>query len=165
MAKRPSAWADTRFNVTMVSTTPKIFDLAGSLLDTDRLTCVRVIGQLAFGPSSLSNQVDIQMSLDVGIGVVSQRAFDAGVTAVPIPGIQDEQPESGWLYRTQVVYWKEHASGSTGEIMIPAVWHFDIRAARKIDRGVLYLALEANPAVGTAENGHVQGLIRALILT
>jgi len=138
-------------------------DLLQELTASDTITAVRLIGSLFFMPENLISQEDTAMSVAMAIGVAARDSFAAGV--VPSAGIPGETPARGWMWRSRMMLYKEHATGSAGEIMIPGEKNFDVRANRKVDRGVLYLEVITINILHTAVNTRLEGLVRALCLT
>jgi len=165
MASRPRAWGNTLLKGTVIgggaSLTP--LNLLGNLVNLDTLTVVRLIGHLWLHPANVDTNEQVQAVLDLGVGVCSQEAFTAGV--VPDPSVASDVPQLGWLWRDSVLFQRSNSS-SFGEEMGPArtELRFDIRAARKVDRGVLYLAAD-NTAVGSNGSVSLSGIVRALFLT
>ncbi len=141
-------------------------DLLVNLTALDTRTAVRIIGRFVWQPNSISGQVDGSMKVDIGIGVATQEAFTAGGASLPNPSIETQQPARGWLYKQHMITTKEHASGVENELTFIDTLMFDVRAARKVDRGILFLATESNNATGaTSFDGRLTGTIRVLCLS
>jgi len=163
---RPRAWGDTHLSLALLDGVVQEKDLLVNLASSDTRTVVRLIGRLNAQPNSISGQVDGSMVLSIGIGVVAAEAFAVQGTAMPNPSIVTEQPARGWLYKSTMVVTKEHASGTENEYTFIDTLAFDVRAARKIDRGVLFFSIESNNATGaTAFDVRLSGVIRALCLS
>lgn len=163
-SNRNRAWADTRFNVgALVAGTPQIFDLLAGAPTVDTLTAVRIIGDLEFQYTPNLTVSDSLSVVDVGIGVCSTEAFSSGFDALPRASDSANYPTRGWLYvSTRPV--TQLVTADTGIIDRVARFQFDLRAMRKIDKGILYLEMEqANIIIGGVMN--VVGRTRVLCLT
>ena len=160
---RPRAWGDTVVD-SNVAGSQLNFDLLAELSPADVKTVVRVIIHLSFVPAEDGTTGVTVQRIPTGIQVVSLEAFTAGV--VPDPGTAPDQPTLGWLYRDVLTEYTD--INSTSQIL---TWSFpeirlDLRANRKVDRGVLVWTLGAKAAsVGVPHNLRVVGVIRALCLT
>ena len=163
---RHRSWADRRISLTLVPGVPQQLDLLTSLPAMDTATVVRLIGRLSVFPNSIEQQVTGGMIVDIGIGVSAQEAFAVGGLSLPDVTVNDDSPIRGWLYRSQMLCVKDHASGVTNEFTFVDQLHFDARAARKVDRGNLYVRFESNTSNGaTTFDLRMAGLIRTLVLT
>ncbi len=163
---RHRSWSDTRVTIALVNTIPQQIDLnlAGPAGET--LTVVRLIGRLTCFANDQSAQVTGAMAIEVAIGVSGRTAFDLGTTGTPNLTAMGEVPPRGWLYRQQMVTWKDHATGTTSEQFKGDTLAFDVRAARKLDRGALYVKFDSNTSNGgTTFDVRMTGIIRALFLT
>jgi len=164
MASRRRAWADRRFaGVSLVANTELIEDLLEDLGSTDTLTVVRIVGDLIVNYLVSTTVGDALSIVDLGIGVASSAAFAVG-GATPAPTSQTEYPPRGWIYvASQPVTQILDAAGGVSIVDRPARFQFDIRAMRKIDKGVLFMNLvQNNITVGGAMQ--VTGRIRSLVL-
>ena len=165
MPHRPRAWADLLFNIGILNNTNMVpldilFDLGASRLSV--ITVVRLVAQFAV-VGELPLQVATGTSrIDVGIGVATVEGFDGGATTTPQPDVSTEYPIRGWLYATTKVVFNTNNSGSLSAF---PQWEVDMRAMRKIDKGILYLAAANNNADGDAINVRLIGRVRALCLT
>ncbi len=164
MASRPRAWSDNDISQVLATTVQQKVDLLGNMSAFDNKTVVRMIGRLHAFPNDLIAQVDGAMKVDIAVGVTSLEAFAAGI--FPDPDDASEQPIHGWLYRTQMVAIKEHATGTTNEYQHTDTLQFDVKGSRKVDRGVLFLVTESNNITGaTAFDVRLTGMWRCLALT
>jgi len=160
--RRPRAWADILVNQASSSGsagTP--VDLLVDLPTMTRTTVARIIGDFMAFPDDRNATSDAVMQIDMGIGVASQEAFTAQI--VPDPNVQAEYPALGWLYATTQMVLFNNSSGTTEAIVVP-VWHFDIRANRKVDKGVLYMTWNNTAADGTGFTVRLVGRLRSLCL-
>ncbi len=161
--RRPRAWSDTLVNRIIASgsgTAP--IDLLLQLAASDTKTAVRLIGDFVAFPDDRNASVDGVAEIDMGVGVAASEAFIA--TVVPDPNNQADYPTLGWLYATTKFVIFNNSSGTTEKLFIPE-WHFDIRANRKVDKGVLYLAINNTNADAAGYDVRVVGRVRALCLT
>jgi len=163
VSRRNRAWADIRYaGVVIAATAVNKFDLLLDAPTMDTLTAVRLIGDLTVQYRIATTLVDSLSIVDVGVGVASVEAFAAGGSSLPSPSIQSQYPPRGWIYvDSQPVSQKAE---STGVLERVARFQFDIRAMRKIDKGVLFMIVEQNDiTVGGAME--IIGRTRVLCLT
>jgi len=118
-------------------------------------TLIRTIIRLDFCSSSIAGAYGVQL-VQLGIGIASQEAFAAGV--LPDPRISTDSPARGWIWRSAIA----PAQNSVGS---PVMYRLDadIRGARKIENGEVFIIADNDPLVGTAFNVLVRGLVRLLI--
>ncbi len=163
MASRGRAWADTRVvGTALVAGTPLELNLLATAPVSDTLTVIRILVDLWVMYTTNVTVTDSLSIVDVGIGVASAQAFAVGGTALPNPGNLDQDPPRGWLYiASKPVQEKVNAEG-----IMQLIAHFqaDLRAARKIDKGVLFLTMEQNN-ITVGGSMQVVGRVRALCLT
>ncbi len=163
---RPRAWGDLNLSINLAEGVRQQVDMLANLTVSDTRTVVRLIGRLVAQPNGISGQVDGSMRVDFGIGVATQEAFTAGGTSLPNPQNPGQQPARGWLQKDHMITTKEHATGVENEYTFIDVVRWDLRAARKVDRGVLFFTVESSNAVGaTAFDVRLTGTLRALCLT
>ena len=165
MPSRPRAWGDLNVSILLVEDTTQSIDLLANLTASDTITVVRLVGRLMFMPNSLSAQVSGAMRLDLGIGVSAKEAFDASPKVLPDADNPADQPARGWLYKNTMLTYKEHDAGAADILPMHDVLSFDIRAARKVDRGTCYATFVTDTAIGTGFDTRLVGTIRALCLT
>jgi len=163
---RPRAWADRIFNVTLLNNGQNKENLLTIPTPADTLTAVRIIGHIMV-VSGASNEGEYTQAIDLGIGVASGEAFNIGVTALPSPAVEDEYPARGWLYRQRDVTQQAIPTGATPVAMYkrPALFDFDLRAMRRIDKGVLYMMITCSEINGSGPANTVLGTVRVLCLT
>ena len=160
---RPRAWGDTIVD-SNVAGSQLNFDLLAELTPADVKTVVRLIIHINLVPAEDGTTGVTVQRIPMGIQVVSQEAFLAGV--VPDPGTAADVPTLGWMYRDVLLEYTD--INSTSQIL---TWSFpevrlDLRANRKVDRGVLCWTVGVkSPVVGVAHNLRMLGVIRALCLT
>ncbi len=160
--RRPRAWSDVRINQVVAAAAASVpIDLGIELADRDVKTAVRVIGDLVAFPDDRNATIDGVMQIEGGIGVASREAFTAQI--VPNPNQQGEYPALGWLYMHSMVMISNNSSGTIEMYNVPTV-HFDVRANRKVDKGVLYYTWDNTTADGTGIQVILLGRIRVLFL-
>ena len=161
--RRERLWVDSDHNIQVgsgSSFTP--VDLLANLdAAKTKVTVVRVIVTGLCYPDTLVSAVSGVSQLDWGIGVVSAEARAAAV--VPDPGDMAEFPRDGWLVRSRAVVATQQDSGTAEQ------WHFwelreDIRSARVVDRGQLFLAGDSSVSSGTGLTLRFNCVIRCLVL-
>ena len=162
---RGRSWADARLTgVSLVAGTDVLVDLLASVVPVvDTLTAVRIIGEFSCHYIVSNTITDSDSFVDVGIGVTSAEAFAAGVASLPDPANAASFPPRGWLYAA-TGYCGQALTTDTGMFNKNAEFKFDIRAMRKIDKGVLFMRIaNANITVGGAMQ--IVGRVRTLCLT
>ena len=158
---RGRVWDDTNINSSLTSGTGVVLQLVNQ--DIKDLTSVRVVARLKFQPASVSATNQGQMLCDVGIGIASLDAFNVGITAIPDVTNTAAFPPRGWVWKSKLFCAMENNTGSV-EFVKEDVLDIDIRAMRKLDRGILYLTAETNGISGTPFATRLIGLVRVLCL-
>ena len=155
--RRGTAWDDLYLSGSVANAGQDIVRLLPNVSDTEKRGCtaIRVLYHAWYSPTSpgVANGV---MSLDVGIGLVSDDAFSA--SAVPEADDADDFPVAGWVYRDR---WAVMDSVDSRDIQ-PVEAFRDLRAQRKLDRSSLVMLHEASTHVGTAFTIKFIGLVRVL---
>ncbi len=118
------------------------------------LTVIRTIVTLGLFSTTVAGAWGVQRA-SIGIGVGSQDAFTAGV--VPDPNTPVDKPPRGWLYKTTRMV-EQNGSGAPVVMTVEA----DLRGARKVEHGILYLVVDNETVVGTTFTLQVHGLVRCL---
>jgi len=156
-------WSDVLEQATLASGANRITNLAAQLEDTDVKTCIRLIVELEFLADQV-NEVENTQLVDIGVGVASVEAFGIGVTALPAVDVVTQYPPMGWLYIARSYELQTLPTGGTPTAMYrhPATFKADIRTARKVDRGILYINYKSTPFGGTAIILDVIGRVRSL---
>ena len=162
MPGRRRAWADVRYGGTILASDGFLKDdLLEEMPDTDVKTVVRIIFDLWVMVNS-SEESEGENVVDLVIGVTSQEAFIA--ETLPDPNAVGDYPMGGWLYAgaRPVSVWHP-ASG----MVVPVNAHFkaDLRAMRKVDRGVLFAYWDNLGVQGITNPLRIYGRIRSLVLT
>ena len=155
--RRPTDWMDTLVDVGVAVNSQAIVGLSTALVPADsaRATVIRTILQLNMHSNTVAGAFGIQM-IDMAIGIASQEAFLASV--LPDPNVSTDKPARGWLWRTRQVVTQNGAEAPIGRDI-----EADIRGARKIENGELYLIINSTGLVGTNFTTAVTGLVRTLI--
>ena len=157
MPGRPTDWMDVLLALNPVDGGQAVVGLSSALVPADsaRATIIRTIISLGVFSDSVAGAWGVQ-AVDLAIGIASQEAFAASI--FPDPNIGTDKPARGWLWRTRVFPFQ---NGVGTPVVLPVV--ADIRGARKIENGEVYLiAINAN-VEGTAFPVHINGLVRTLI--
>ena len=94
--------------------------------------------------------------VDMAIGISAQEAFTAGV--LPDPNIDGDKPPRGWMWRDSVGV---SQNGVGGQVVVPV--RADIRGARKVENGEVYLIYTNTAVDGTTFSVRCHGLVRLLI--
>ena len=164
MVSRNRAWADTLFNQTILSPGSMTNqNLLANAPTIDTITAVRIIGHVQVFPQDASLNVQAQQQVTLGIGVSSVEAFAAN--ALPLPDNDTQYPPRGWLYLGARSLAFQNSSTFGVEDYDYPEFTFDIRSARKVDKGILFLSMRNNSMFGTAMIVRVSGLVRVLCLT
>ena len=158
--RRRRAWADELYTGDVMANNGEIRrDLLVGLSAADTKTSVRIIGDLTFyGVPTL--ETEFHAAVHVVIGVASREAFDLGT--LPDADNQADYPTQGWLYAATRLCMQSASGG--GLWREQPRFQFDLRASRKIDRGVLYLTTLNKGITGSAAI-EVVGRVRTLCLT
>ncbi len=164
MSQRNRAWADVRLAESIGSGSNVLTDLLGGAPTVDTLTVVRIVGEIRVYITPTSEN-ELDQFIDIGIGVTSSQAFG---TAGATPDLKTLGfPPRGWLYKATDHVLQSLPTGGTPTAMWrqDAVFKFDLRAMRKIDKGVLFMEIENTAHLGTASTLEVVGFVRSLCLT
>ena len=165
MPDRGRAWADTIQTAIIVNAgnmTPVNLLINAPTIDT--LTAIRLIVDLTAFPDPALSAVDGTQLVHVGIGVSAVEAFNVGVTALPNPANDSDYPPRGWLYVASSPVHRAVGAGPV-DIVRYGEWHVDMRAMRKIDKGILFFAVHNAAALGTSYSIAITGRVRVLCLT
>ena len=160
---RTRAWADTIFVGGAISDKNTVVtNLLADALTNDTLTAVRIIVDL-YIDHGVDETADLSNALHVGIGVCSVEAFGIGVTALLRPNTQADYPPRGWLYVASARVLQHIGTGADAD-RSGARFQADLRSMRKIDKGILFLAVSQTAIFGAA-NVDLWGRVRVLCLT
>jgi len=162
--RRPRTWVDLAVDENMAAGGSFLENLLlNAVNDLQGRTVVRIIGRLRCLPSVIANSTVAAQAVTLGIGVTGRAAFTAGFASVARPHIMTDFPDDGWLYREQAVLVNQQDSGTVEQWENPE-FRFDIRASRKIDRGILYVAGVSIDLLAGTVAIKVAGMIRTLVL-
>ncbi len=164
---RPRAWADTLIDVPFTSSgAANNQDLLLTLTPSDTITVMRLVIHLTVGTQNFSDADDGATFVDMGIGVAAAEAFNVGSTALPDPNQAGDVPARGWLWRDRMVHIEVNTTAPVITLFHISEVRADIRAMRKVDRGILYLRMvAAEQSVGDFVPTNVTGIVRALVAT
>ena len=163
--RRPRVWVDTLIDVNMADGGSLLLDLmANAVVPLQTRTIVRWIGRLLCVPSIVVNATISSQFMSLGIGVTSASAFAAAGAAVPQPQIATDFPADGWVIREQAVLVNQQDSGTVEAWRFPE-FRFDIRASRKVDRGVAFIRVRNDDLIAGTTTVKVVGSVRCLSLT
>ncbi len=166
MATRPRAWVDFIGGFSQGPSNQVINLLAAATINLDTITATRIILDLYATPDSVSSTTSGIQKIEIGIGVVTEAAFDAGATAVPDPRVPADAPARGWLWRGVMVVGYQNVAGAEN-----TNWNFpghvaaDLGAMRRVDRGRLVLISSKTALQGSEVTMDVSGIVRVLCLT
>jgi len=135
-------------------------DLLAGLAAMDVKTVTRLVIDLQFHAPVTNSLADRTNMVHVGIGVVSQEAFD--LETLPDMDTVADYPQQGWVYIASKVVVKQAEAGILSTAV--TVFEADIHSQRKVDRGVLFLSI-LNIGLNGTDNVTVNGRVRALCLT
>ena len=163
MPDRGRTWADVRLNGNaLVAGTPLEVNILNVSTPADTITVVRILVDLWVLYTANITVTDSLSIVDVGIGVTSAEAFAAGGAALPSPVVVTQFPPRGWLYvASQPVLEKAESAGVISEW---TRFQADLRAMRKIDKGVLFMVMH-NTNITVGGSMQIVGRVRALCLT
>ena len=153
---RRTAWVDTIVDENAATAGQATKSLLGILgqVDTRGTTLIRTIVSLGLWSNTTAGAWGVQRC-DIGIGITSQEAFSAG--AFPDPKAATDEPPRGWVYRTSKLVTQ---NGVGTQIVFEVM--ADIRGARKIENGELFLIMDNTAESGTTFTVNLQGLVRIL---
>ncbi len=152
--RRHREWEDTIINQTGDTADVDEVLLVDAVESNKGKTLVRMIIDLIAIPNPyLGASVNV-MTLSAGVGLVSPEVVLGSINV----GIEEEVPQSGWLWRRRLTGIQE-VTGS-----VPSEIHMDIKAQRKLLYGEPRLFLAYTLTQGTSFNVRCSGLIRCLYL-
>ena len=162
--RRNVAWADERFGgVALADAGSLVVDLLNNAPTMDTLTVARIIGYFDIAPA-ITTEAEYEQMIDIAIGVASLESFTVVGASLPGPIDDTESPPRGWLYASARRCWQFKAANNEQQ-RASAVFQFDLRAMRKIDKGRLYIRFENNTINGVAATVDIVGRIRSLCMT
>jgi len=153
---RPTDWVDTILFKQAATASQQSNSLMTGVAPVNMrgMTLIRTIVSLSLFSNSVAGAWGVARC-DFAIGVASQEAFAAGV--FPDPAASTDKPPRGWVYRTS----KTVAQNGVGGPVV-TVLEADIRGARKIENGELYLVYDNVFLSGTTFTINLVGLVRTL---
>ena len=161
--RRPRTWVDINIDENLTSGSSFIKDLlVNAVVDLQTKSIIRWIGRLLVIPSTVANSTVSAQLVSLGIGIVSRDGF-AVAGGVPNPQTATDFPITGWVIRDQAVLVNQQDSGTVEAWHFPE-FRFDIRAARKVDRGIAMLHVAQVDLIAGTTAVKIAGLVRCLQL-
>ncbi len=153
---RPTDWIDTLVSLNPTTGGQDFQSLMTGVAPVNMrgMTVIRTIISLGMISTTTAGAWGAQR-MDVAIGIASQEAFAAGVLSDPQTGT--DKPPRGWVWRTSKVV----TQNGVGSVVVHDLMA-DIRGARKVENGELYIIANNLALEGTAFNVDVHGLVRTL---
>ena len=157
MAKRQGFWIDNLLNTSVAAAGDGNDSLFTGTppINTRGVTITRIVLDLALMSITTAGAFGVQ-AIDIGIGMTSQEAFNAGVFPDPR---SDERPVGGWMFRTRCVV----AQNGVGTNILYEC-HRDIRSGRKVSDGEAFIVFNSANILGTTFTVQVVGVVRCLVL-
>ena len=155
---RPTEWLDTIIDKAVVEGGQGLATLITGLAPSDMrgTTVIRTLVSLGIASSTVAGAWGVGR-VDMAIGIASQEAFAAGV--IPDPVTSTDRPARGWMWRTSRMVAQNGAEAGGVVTQVLA----DIRGARKVENGEVYIVIDHNTLMGTAFPIRVLGLVRLLV--
>jgi len=158
--KRQTIWTDVLHSGIVVSAGLSFDNLMGEFPETERRGAQYTLERLILCHDysyAVHDSGEGSQFIDVGVGIVSQEAFDAG--AIPDAGTTDDFPVRGWIYRCRH---KLHGFASDQAATDVRTVFRDLRAKRRLDNGVPFIQFQNSPLSGAASSIQIVGITRAL---
>ena len=162
---RNLAWGFTNINQPFTGNLRVSTNLLTDLTASDTITVTRLILHFQVTPELGSFLIGTQR-IALGIGVASVEAFGVGGSlGLPDPSQSAEIPPRGWLWSDVLdLYMDEGTTDAQFRYFFPEV-RADIRAMRKVDRGVCYIGMRSINLNGAAQTVNLTGRVGALCMT
>jgi len=156
MARRITTWEDTILARDITSGFQQVNSLILGMADgaKQQATVIRTIIEFSLYSTSVAGAWGVQR-VDLAIGMSAQEAFAASV--LPDPNTATEKPARGWLWRTSVSI----SQNGIGTDIVHRI-RADIRGARKLENGELYVIAHSTARAGTTFTVRWDGLVRCL---
>ena len=158
--RRRRRWHDLNFAATLGNGTQTFTDLLQNLPATEQHGCTitRIILRMTYSPVVTIGS-DGAQQIAVGIGLVSEEAFNASI--FPDPSQNADDPITGWMFKTV----RAVRVMLSPDDVLHGVIHEDIRAQRKMGYNTKLLILTENSAdEATSFDVRIQGIVRTLCL-
>ena len=154
---RPTDWIDNTGGVVTLAGGLGKLDLTAAFSQTDLrgVTLIRTLVELGAYSTTIAGAYGVS-TLYMGIGIAARDAFPV-TGAIPDPGSGSEKPPRGWIWRASV----QVTQNGIGTSIVTHV-RYDIRGARKIEAGIVYLVTKNVTQVGTAFTINLSGVVRLL---
>ena len=159
---RNRAWADSIFIGAQINDeATSLTNLLADVPTVDTLTAVRIVLEITIAHGVDETQ-DLSSAVSLGIGVCNAEAFAIGQSALSEPQDSTDYSPRGWLYvGTKPVLRSLQTEGIS---VRSAEFTADLRAMRKIDKGILFMSVQNNAILG-ATAVDIWGRVRVLCLT
>ena len=157
--KRQTTWFDTNIGLDIAQGTGGLVRLTPIADDLEGFTAIWIVGRTTLLPSVPQSTL-AETSVAIGFAVCSEEAFVSGLVGTPNPEQSQDFPERGWMYRARYVVIDNGFGVPTNIIVMDN----NIRAQRKIDKGVLYLTIHNQTIRGSNFNVRLHGTLRLLCL-
>ena len=153
---RPTDWIDSIVGFSAATSSQSQVSLMTGVAPVNMrgMTLIRTIVSVSVFSITVAGAWGIQVA-SIAIGVASQEAFAASI--LPDPNVATDKPPRGWVYRTSQVVAQNGAGAPVSHDL-----RADIRGARKIENGELYVIMTNDPVAGTTFSIRMEGLIRTL---
>jgi len=154
---RMTDWLDTAATLVAASGAQASLSLitGAAPINMRGVTLIRTIISIGLSSATVAGAWGVQIC-DIAIGITSQEAFAAGV--FPDPAISGDKPPRGWVWRSRMVV----SQNGAGSPVVAAVKE-DIRGARKIENGELFIVMDNSAFAGTAFTVNMAFLTRVLM--
>ena len=135
---RSSFWVDNLIGISPPTGGQAFVSLMAGTppVDARRATIIRIVFDLGIYTNTVTGPWGINL-IDIGFGVTSQEAFNAGVISDPNA---DERPTRGWMYRTRCLGFQN----GIGNNMITRC-EGDLRSGRKLYDGEPFMVANNTP--------------------
>jgi len=162
---RRTTWIDTHLAQITAAATRDSDMLAGSEEPGDTVNRGLTVTRIIINPLSMLSTTVAgawgAQALHIGIGVSSISAFDVAASAgLPDPSVEGEAPDSGWLWKAEVIVAQ---NGANGYNVVAARQAVDVRSQRKLQQGVLFITMSNLTLFGTAFSVATHGIVRTLV--
>ena len=153
---RRTLWQDEFIDLQVANNGQEAASLVSVTTAVERAgwTLIRMILCVDFG-ILIPNVNDSVTKVSVGIGIESQEAFAAGTH--PDPKTTGDYPVGGWLWHCQY-----RVADATIAHMPPIHVDKDLRAARMLKNGELFIVVDNVLDIGASQSIVLSGLVRCL---
>jgi len=158
----PRVWTDNVITQTVAVAGQAVLSLTSELSSAEsrflQKTLLRTIVGLDVG-RTVHDSGEGSERVALGIGIVSQEAFTAGV--VPDPQTDTDQPVRGWVWRSR---YRTFGFAADQPAVFTRRLDIDLRSMRKLDNGEMFFVADVIAHEGVSGAIDVVGIIRQLWL-